>query len=46
MSKVVYPESLNKSREERRYIIANVVVYAVFHDMYVVNNCLNKPIKY
>lgn len=35
-----------KAEEERRYISARGVINTVFHDMYIVNQCLDKPIEY
>ena len=35
-----------KVEEERRYIAINGAAHTVFHDMYIINQCLDKPIAY
>lgn len=35
-----------KAEEERRYIAASGAANTVFHDMYIVNQCLDKSIEY
>lgn len=35
-----------KAEEERRYIAINGAAHTVFHDMYIINQCLDKSIAY